>query len=237
MSLMYSTLVNSIANIMVVQTTQPEFITDLPNILDYGEQRIWRELDLLVSRVTDTTTLTAQQRTFSLPTTIGLFLVVEEINVITPAGSSPSTGTRVPLVQSSKQYIDVVYPSAQVANNVPEFYAILDNQTVLLGPSPDQAYTVEVIGTQRPQSISASNPTTWLSLYLPDLLLAACIVRACAFQKNWSASGDDPAMSVTWEKQYQMLKASAQVEEFRKMGRSQAWTTEAPSPIATPPRV
>lgn len=231
MSLNYTSLQNSLANLMVVGVTDPNFLTDFPNIIDYAEQRIYRELDLLATRKIDNGVLTPQQRTFTLPTNIGKFLVVEEICVIAPSDTS-----RTQLVPVTKQFIDVVYPSATLNTGTPEFYAVLDDLTVLLGPSPDQAYTAEVQGTQRPTPLSISNTTTWLTQYVPDLFLAACMVRATGYQKNWGAQADDPKMAVSWENQYQMLKASAQVEEFRKMARSQAWTTEAPSPIATPAR-
>lgn len=236
MSLTYTTFQNSVATMMPISVTDPNFIIDFPNIIDYAEQRIYRELDLLATRVTDYGQLTTQKRTQTLPTNIGTFLVPEEINVFTPAGTAQNTGTRVPLVPVSKQFIDWVYPNAAQNNGVPEFFAVLDNQTILLGPSPDAGYQIEVTGTQRPAPLSSNNPTTFLSMVLPDLFLAAAMVRASAFQKNWSAASDDPNMAVTWEKQYQTLKASASIEELRKQYRSQAWTAELPSPIATPPR-
>lgn len=236
MSLTYSTFVTSLANLMVVSPSDPNFLIDLPNIIDYAEQRIYRELDFLATRATDTTSLTQNTRTVPLPTNIGVFLIPESINIITPVGTTQQTGTRNNLVQTSKQFIDWVYPAAQTNTGVPEFYAMLDNANILLGPSPDQSYLIEVLGTQRPASMSGTNQTTWLATTLPDLLLAAAVVRACAYQRNWSATSDDPAMPVTWEAQYNKLKASATVEELRKMARSQGWTVEQPSPLTTPPR-
>lgn len=236
MSLNYTTFVNSLANIMVVNnTSDTNFQTDLPNIIDYAEQRIYRELDFLSTRVTDTAQLTKNTRTFKLPTGTGVFLVVETVNVLTPVGSTQQTGTRATLVPISKQFIDFVYPSAQNNTGVPEFFAMVDDKTIVLGPSPDATYLTEVVGTQRPAPLSSGNQTTWLATTLPDLFMAAAVVRACAYQRNWSAAGDDPQMPVTWEKQYQTLKSSALVEELRKMYRGLGGQSEAPSPAAIQP--
>ena len=85
-----------------------------------------------------------------------------------------------------------------------------------LGPWPDQNYTVEFEGTQRPAPLSASNTSTFLTTYLPDLFLVAAMLHLCAYQKNWSALGDDPNSAATWEAQYLKLKTSADAEELRK---------------------
>ena len=47
MSINYTTYVDQITNIMAVKSTTPQFQTMLPGMIDYAEQRIYRELDLL----------------------------------------------------------------------------------------------------------------------------------------------------------------------------------------------
>ena len=47
MSLTYTTYVAQIANIMTVTPETYQFQTMLPGCIDYAEQRIYRELDLL----------------------------------------------------------------------------------------------------------------------------------------------------------------------------------------------
>ena len=71
---------------------------------------------------------------------------------------------------------------------------------------------------------------------MPDLFIAASMVFANGYMKNFSAMADDPQAPVTWEKHYQTLKQSAMEEEFRKKFGSQGWTSKQPNPIATPPR-
>lgn len=239
MALDYSTYVSQLANLMVIGSTDPNFQTFLPGCIDYSEQRIYRELDLLATSQTDaTSTVSSGNRNFSLPTTVGTFITVDNINIITPVGSPATTGTRVPLTPITRSFIDMVYPSGQSNTGVPQFYAMENNLEVVFGPSPDAAYAAEVIGTQRPTPLSSGNSSTYLTAYLPDLFIAASMVFASGYMRDFGAQGTDNAgMSVSWESQYTTLMKSAATEEARKNFQSEGWTSMSPAPLATPPRV
>jgi hypothetical protein len=234
--LTYNTFVTSLANMLPVSPVDPYYVQVLPNIIDDAEQRLYRELDLLSTVVTATGELTGGSRKFTLPTGSGTFVVVEEMNVITPAGTTnPELGDRVPLLPVSKEYLDVVYPSS-AGEGVPAYFAPISQQDWILGPWPDAPYTVEVVGTIRPAPLSQSNQTTFLSQYLPDVFLAAALVFASGYQQNFSTMGDNPQQSITWESHVQKLIESAKVEEIRKKFGSQGWSSKSPDAIATPPR-
>lgn len=234
--LTYNTFIASLANMITVAVDDPGYTQALPNIIDDAEQRLYRELDLLSTVVTATGALSSGSRKFTLPTGSGTFVVVEEMNAITPAGTTdPELGTRVPLLPVSKEYLDVVYPSAAGAG-VPALFAPISQQDWILGPWPNDAYTVEVVGTIRPEPLSLTNQTTFLSQYLPDVFLAAALVFAAGYQQNFSAMGDNPAQAMTWESHVKPLIDSAKVEEIRKKFGSQGWSSKSPDPIATPPR-
>jgi len=234
--LTYNTFTTSLANMIVVPVTDPNYVLALPNIIDDAEQRLYRELDLLSTRVRATGLLTASNRNFTLPTGSGTFVVVEQFNVITPSTETdPDAGTRNALDPTSKEYLDATWNSVAGAG-VPEFFAPLNQTTWILGPWPDAAYTMEVVGTIRPDPLSASNQTTFLSTYLPDVFLAAALVMSAGYQLNFSAAGDNPQAGVTWETHVKTLLDSAKREEIRKKFGSEGWTSKDPDPIATPPR-
>lgn len=238
MALTYTTFVSSLANMITVPLSDPNFIQAVPNIIDDAEQRLYRELDLLSTMVTATGALTAGSRRFTLPTTVpnGNFVVVEEMNVITPAGTTnPELGKRNPLLPVSKEFLDVTYPSG-VGAGVPGYCAPVSQQEWILGAWPDAAYTVEVVGTIRPAPLSEANPVTFLSQYLPDVFLAAALVFSAGYQQNFSSMGDNPQQAVSWESHVQPLIASAKIEEIRKKFGSQGWSSKSPDSIATPPR-
>ena len=236
MSLTYNTFVTSLANMIVVSPTDVGFITALPNIIDDAEQRLYRELDLLSTITRDTAPLVANNRNFTLPQNNGRFVVVEQMNAISPPGqTNPELGTRIPMLPVSKEYLDAVYSSGALVA-VPTYFAPISDQAWVVGPWPDAAYTVEVVGTIRPAPLSLANQNTFLSNYLPDVFLAAALVMSAGYQMNFSAAGDNPQAGVTWETHVKTLLDSAKVEEIRKKFGSQGWTSKSPDPIATPPR-
>ncbi len=238
MSLTYTTYVSQLSNLMVVSSTNAEFQIFLPGCIDYAEQRMYRETDLLATRVTDVSgLLTPNVRTFSFPTAQGTFLVIEEINVFTPVGAGNSSGTRNPLVMVAKEFIDTIYPSAQSNTGLPQFMAMVANTTVILGPSPDSSYSVAVVGTVRPTPLSSTTTSTILTTMLPDAFMAASMVFASGYQRDFGGQSDNPAQSASWESEYSKLMQSVNSEEMRKKHQSQGWTSQQPNPIATPPRV
>ena len=235
MSLTYTTYVDQIANLMAVKSTTTQFQTMLPGMIDYAEQRIYRELDLLSTVVRDATgNLTASNRNFSLPTTTnGPFVTVQGINVITPAGTAPDAGVRNALQPIARDYLDTVCNSASGTNSVPKYFAMIDQTNIIVGPWPLGNYTVEVIGTIRPTPLSQANSTTFLTLYLPDLFVAGSMVFASGYQRDFGAQADNPQQAASWEMQYQTLAKSANSEELRKKFAGPGWTSL--SSVAIPP--
>lgn len=237
MFLTYTQFVTDLANNLVVSVTDANYTTALPNIIDDAEQRLYRELDLLNTVTRDATAaLNTGTRTFNLPTSNGTFVVTEQINVITPVGTSnPELGTRISLTPMAKECLDFLWPSA-TGSTVPQYFAMITQNQIVLGPWPDAAYQVEVVGTQRPAPLSASNGATILSTYFPDLMMAASMVYSAGYQQNFGAAVDNPQMAGSWETHLQELLKSAQTEEQRKKFNMAGWSPKQPSPSATPPR-
>lgn len=237
MSLTYNTFTTSLANFLVIPVTDPNFVAAIPNIIDDAEQRIYRELDLLNTVVRDASAaLTGGIRNFSLPTSSGTFVVVDEINVISPAGTTdPDAGTRNALLPASKEMLDVMYPSA-TPGALPQYFGMITQSSIIVGPWPDGNYQVEVVGTQRPAPLSNSNQTTLLSVYLPDVFLNAALEMGAAYLKDFGAATDDPKSGMTWGAKYLAALKSAQIEEARKKFTTEGWSSKEPAPTATPPR-
>lgn len=231
----YSTFLTQLATVAVVDPTDVNFLQNLPSAIDTAELRINRELDLL-SSVSSLAgfSLTAGQRFLNVP--IATYVLLQEINVITPVGTSnPDQGVRHPLLPVSKEYLDFTYPDATGAA-VPNFFAPLNQNTTLFGAWPDQSYSLEIIGVIRPVSLSMGNPTTFISTFLPDLFFAAAMVYISGYQRNFGRASDDPQMAISWEGYYQSLKAPAMVEENRKKFTAAAWTSMSPAVVASPTR-
>jgi hypothetical protein len=227
--------VTQIATLAVVDENDSAFQIILPQMITYAENRMYRDLDFLFTSVSNTSyACTVGTRSISVPA--GTFVVPEQINVITPAGTTdPNSGTRIPLLPTTKEFLDAVYGNSQ-SKALPKYFAVFDDYQFLLGPYPDAAYQVEIVGTIRPNSLSMANPSTFISLYLPDLFIMASMIYVSGYQRNFGRANDDPQMAITYESQYQALLKSALMEENRKKFEAAAWSSQSPSPVASPTR-
>jgi hypothetical protein len=238
MALDYDTYVDQISNLLVIGSTDANFLTMLPGMIAYAEGRIYRELDLVATSITNSTAaMTAGNRSLTLPSSYGN-LIINNVNVITPATATSTSGTRNPLAETTPDVIDAIWGADNSNKGQPKFWAPVDNETIIVGPSPDAAYPVEIRAVQQnPTPLSSTNTTTILTEMLPDVFIAASMVFGSGYTRDFSAQGDNPAQGQSWETQYQLLKASAEVQEFRKTYEASAWTARQPTPIAQPPRV
>ena len=221
---------------LVIPPTDSNYLIVLPNIIDDAEQRMYREFDFLSTIVRDSSgTLTANSRNFTFPQH---FVVSESINVFAPVGNTTSRRQLIPV---SREFLDAVWGDETAGGccgpAIPEYYAMITDQTIIVGPSPDAPYTMEVVGTIRPAPLSSTNQTTYLTLYLPDLFFTAALIFGYGYLKDYGAGTDDPNAPANWAAHYNALKQSADIEENRKKYASQAWTPKSPSSISTPPRV
>lgn len=233
--MMYSDFVAQIALLAVVSPTDPNFLAALPQATTYAENRIYRDIDLLSTVLTNNTyAFTANLRTVNVP--ISTFVTLQQVNVITPYGvTNPELGTRNPLLPATKEYLDNVWGNSTGAA-VPVYFAMINQSQFVVGPWPDQAYQMELVGTIRPASLSASNTSTALSLYWPDLLIMATMVYVTMYQRDFGKTADEPQMAGSYETQYQTLLKSAVVEEGRKKFTGAAWSSMSPAVTATPTR-
>lgn len=225
----YNGFVTALASNIVIATTNADFVIQLPYFISDAEQRIYRDLDLLSTIFRDPAGIVpTNQRAITLPQTYGKFVVVEGANVfISGARTSPLTPV-------SREYLDALYPTeaAPTTTSVPSVFCRDTDTTILLGPSVGATANVsaiEIVGTVRPLTLSATNTTTFISQYLADLFMAAAMVKAAGWMKNYGAQADDPRQAMSWDTVYGELLPSARVEENRKKFAAGSWTAKSPA--------
>jgi len=235
----------------VVTSSDPNFQNIIPQMLNYAELRIQRDLDFLATQNANySTVLSSTSNTISIPTSA--FVTIQTIYVDNGAGSS---GTLTP---TTKEFIRNVYGS-QAGQAQPQYFAVYgndqltsssasgtlidSNQIILLGPWPDTSYTVTISGTTRQPTLNnfasigvADTTYTFISENLPDLFIMASMIYISAYQRNFGREADDPAMAQSYENQYQMLLKGALVEEARKKFQAGGWTSYSPAVVASPTR-
>lgn len=238
----YNELVAILTNLYGgVLSTTPAFATELPDTIAYANNRCCRDLDFLQTRMALTgPALTPGSRNVSMAALTDTVIVLEQVNIITPVSTAPDAGRRWPLTRYGKTWMDLMYPisgTVPAAVTIPTDFAMVDEDTIIVGPVSDAAYGTEFFGTIRPAPISATNSTTWLTDNLPDLFVAACMVRLSGLAKNYgNTQADDPQQPVSWETQYGTLLKGAAVEEARRKAQSASWSDQKALPESTPAR-
>ena len=233
----YNAYVQQISTMAVVPVTDTNFQIILPQMISYAELRMQRDLDFLSTQISNSNySLTAGNGTLTIPTSA--FVVMETFEVIDGSGGS------MPLLAVGKEFIQNVYGTGS-STGLPQYFAVyggdsattgLTSQNMIVGPIPDLNYAIRLTGAVRSAPLSASNTTTYISTYLPDMFIMASMIYISAFQRNFGRQSDDPQMAQSYESQYQILKDSALLEENRKKFEAAAWTSYSPAPAATPTR-
>lgn len=186
-------------------TGVPAFDNSIPASIDYTENRLQRDLNLLATEVTGQGNMTTNNRLVTLPTGGGVYIVCSQIRPIVAAVKQQ------PLEPVTRDYLDFAWPSdaSPGANILPVQWCPNNQSSIFVGPAPDQNYGFEVLGTIRVVQLSATNTTNFLTLQLPDMYVAASLVWWFQYQQNAD-------MVTTWEVIYQGLLKGATVEETRK---------------------
>jgi hypothetical protein len=234
----YNTYVQQIATMSVVPVTDTNYQIILPQMISYAELRMQRDLDFLSTQISTTAySFTASNNTLTVPQS--QFVTTETMEVIDGSGAS------TPLLPVTKEFLQNVYGSGSTTG-LPAYYAEYGgdaattgytSQLIIVGPIPSASYQVRLTGTVRSAPLSATNTQTYISTNLPDMMIMASMIYISAYQRNFGRQSDDPQMAQSYESQYQVLKASALVEENRKKYEASAWSSYSPAPAATPVRV
>tara|TARA_R110000868_G_scaffold102492_9_gene282211 strand:+ start:1703 stop:2476 length:774 start_codon:yes stop_codon:yes gene_type:complete len=249
--LTYNGYVTQIANMAVVDTTtvssvvqgtDPAFNITIPQMLNYAELRIQRDLDLLPSQTSRTYSLTIGNNQLQISSNDFVTIQTIEIN---------SNGVVIPLLPSTKEFLQNVYGSS-TSTSIPAYFAMYGGDlstggntynNLLVGPYPDANYGITITGTVRLPTLYQSattalapTGTTFISTYFPDLLIQASMIYIAQYQRNFGQASNDPSMGPTYELQYQNLLRSAAIEEGRKKFSAAAWSSMSPAVAATPSR-
>ena len=90
--------ITQIATMAVVEENNADFLKILPQMITYAENRMYRDIDFLFTSEASTSySVSLNSRTITLPVPAlagGTLVVTEQINLITPAGTSnPNLGS------------------------------------------------------------------------------------------------------------------------------------------------
>lgn len=97
---------------------------------------------------------------------------------------SVNNGTSMqPIFVRKFEYLKNYWPDV-TQTGTPAYYADTDYEHWYLAPTPDQAYTFEVLYYERIAPLSSTNQTNWLTQYAPNAMLYGTLLQAMPFLKN-----------------------------------------------------
>lgn len=191
----YAGLTNAIQ--AYTQVDEPSFVSNIPNFIQDVERLVNNTVELPAFRKNVTGSATADFPYLTLPSD---FLATFSVAVM-DAGDTQTDGYRY-LLNKDVNYIREMFPFPGVTGT-PQYYAIFDNNTFILGPTPDVNYDIELHYFAYPTSIVTAG-STWLSTNFPNVLLWGAVTEAYIYLKG------EPDLIQTYQAKYdqamQLLK-------------------------------
>ena len=164
---------------------------------EQAEQKIYNSVDLPVLRKNVTGSLTASIQYLSTPTdyqsTYSLAVLAD--------------GQYTYLLHKDVNFIREAFPNPN-DRGVPKYYSMFDVDSIILGPTPDDSYTMELHYKYYPESIVTAG-TTWLGSEFDTALLNGVLIEAIRFLKG------EPDVVAAYEKLYAQAIALLEVQSAR----------------------
>lgn len=154
--------------------TENQFTTDdIDTFIQQAEQRIYNTVQLPALRKNVTGNVTSGNKYLSCPTD---WLATFSLAVV------DSDDNYKYLLDKDVNFIREAYP-APTDQGLPEYYAQFDQDTFILGPTPNQSYDVELHYFYYPESIVTAS-TSWLGDNFDSALLYGALLEAYTFMKG-----------------------------------------------------
>jgi len=93
------------------------------------------------------------------------------------------SGQIQPILLRKYEYLRQYAPSS-TTTSTPLYYSDYNYDNWLVAPTPDQAYSFEVLYYERLAPLSSSNQTNWITQNAPNAMLYGTLLQAMPFLKN-----------------------------------------------------
>lgn len=214
LALTYSTLVTMLQN--WAESDDAEYTTQINNIIKTAEDIMVKDLNLDIFNTTAVGSFSTGQILVTKPSDM---LVVRSLSFLSGVNT-------VFLQPRASDYILSYWPDP-TTTGVPKFYAEYTTTQWMIGPSCNGIYTYTARYTKRPESLSSTNTTTWLSTYAGDALFLLCMVLSESYLKEDSNEAGRIAM---FKKDYARTIDSCRLE-FQTMKQSNYQLGSFPPPM------
>ena len=152
--------------------------TIVNGIISDAEFRIYRDVDSDNNRRYAIANLVASQRFIDTPTDL---LIIRSAQIVDSSGTA-AADNREFLEYRDTSFMSEFNPTG--ATGVPKYYGMWDKDTIVIAPTPNATYEIQLNYILKDPGLSATNTTTYISKYFPNGLLYACLVEAFSFLKG-----------------------------------------------------
>jgi hypothetical protein len=152
--------------------------TIVNGFIENAEFRLLRDVDSDNNKRYVTAQLVSGTRFIDTPDNL---LVIRSAQIVDSDGVGASNN------RDFLQYRDTSFMSEfnpAESTGVPKYYGNWDQNTIVVAPTPNATYTIQVNYILKPTGLSSTNTTTYLSQQFPNGLLYACLVEAFSFLKG-----------------------------------------------------
>ena len=147
----------------------------IARFVQLAEQRIYNMVQLPAIRKNVTGSMTSGNRFLATPSD---WLSTFSLAVINAANETSY------LLNKDVNFIRESFPDTDAAFYAqPQYYAVFDDNTFILGPTPDASYATELHYFYYPESIVTAG-TTWLGTNFDSALLYGALLEAALFMKS-----------------------------------------------------
>ena len=185
MSFTYTQLKTAIQDFC--ENTETSFVTNLPLFIRAAEDRIFQSVNLTYFKKNASSALSQNDQFVSVPSD---FLTPFSLHITTANFQDFLILKDVNFVQK--------YTLDSASTGTPQYYGIYDVDNLIVSPTPDQNYTVELHYYYRPASLTAGSDsgTTWISSNAPNVLLYGALYEAYTYMKG------EPDVLANYEKRF-----------------------------------
>ena len=190
------------------ENTESSFVSYIPTFIQLAEQRIYNAVQIPALRKNQIGTATANNKYLTVPTD---WLATFSLSVI-----DSGTSAQEYLLNKDVEYIREAFPYPG-ATGKPTHYGQFDVNTIIIGPTPDASYNMELHYYYYPESIVTAG-VSWLGTNFDSVLIYGTLREAYIYMKG------EQDLANMYEAKYQealeMLKILGEGKDRRDAYRS-----------------
>jgi hypothetical protein len=203
----YDSLVQDIQQYL--ERTDAATVDKIPLFIMLCEQKLASDIKFLGNLVVNTSTLIQGEAVIDKPArwrkTVSMNITV--------------AGERKPVLLRKYEYLRNYWPNATDTSE-PKYYCDYDYTHWFIAPTPDAAYTFEVLYYERVQPLDSGNQSNWFTQYAPQAMLYGSLLQAMPFLKN------DGRIAV-WKAEYAEIVQALKGEDVTRVADRQSMVLDS----------